>query len=294
MGGMPSLSPQSSRGVARVNSVKPHIVALTIDVEEWNVPRNFGINHPSNGDVNISANGTKRILDFLREQRLRATFFVTGFFAERRPEIVMRIRDEGHEIGCHSYRDEMLTSLAYIRAKNSIDKATKILSEIVGDDVIGFRAPMCSISKSIIAVLKEDDYRYDSSVHPTFIPGRYNMLSYPPHPFYFENSILEIPISVTPYLRLPVGWWWLRNLGAKYTVMAAKTILSRVGALVFYFHPWDVVTPVRVRGVPWHIYRNTGEKMLNVLKDFIKYVKGEEARFCTLTEVYEGVKCLSS
>ncbi len=168
-------------------------------------------------------------------------------------------------------------------------KTTEILRGIVGKELIGFRAPLCSINQSIIYMLNENGYKYDSSIHPTFIPQRYNMLKYPTGPFYLQNSLLEIPLSVTPYMRLPIGWWWLRNVGARYITTASKIILRKEGILVFYFHPWDVVTPVKVDGVPWHIYRNAGQNMLHLLHSVIQYFHRKKIQFCTLTEVYRGL-----
>jgi len=46
--------------------------------------------------------GTRRILDLLDEHRVRATFFVLGWVAERRPDLVKTIVSRGHEVGCHS------------------------------------------------------------------------------------------------------------------------------------------------------------------------------------------------
>src|SRR5262249_23766737 len=54
---------------------------------------------------------TRRILDLLDEHQAKATFFVLGWVADRRPQLVRDIAGRGHEVGCHSYWHRLVYSL---------------------------------------------------------------------------------------------------------------------------------------------------------------------------------------
>ena len=164
--------------------------------------------------------------------------------------------------------------------------------------VAGFRAPMCSINSTILDCLETSGYTYDSSIHPTYVPGRYNNIGFLVHPYHPSKeridkigtrSIVEIPISVTPILHLPIGWMWIRNIGAWYTIIAAERILRRTLPVVLYFHPWDVITPPKVEGVPWYIYRGC-DKMLSKLERFIEHFKHKGLPFHSLIEICAGIQ----
>jgi peptidoglycan/xylan/chitin deacetylase (PgdA/CDA1 family) len=50
--------------------------------------------------------GTPKILDLLKRHGITATFFFTGDAARKSPEVVRRVLDSGHEVGCHSVYHE--------------------------------------------------------------------------------------------------------------------------------------------------------------------------------------------
>ena len=78
-----------------------HVVLISFDVEEFDLPREHGGEIPLEEGCNVSTEGLKRVLEVLRRQRVKATFFVTGNFARVKPEMVKEILAGGHEVGCH-------------------------------------------------------------------------------------------------------------------------------------------------------------------------------------------------
>ena len=58
-------------------------------------------------------------------------------------------------------------------------------------------------------------YCYDASIHPTWLPGRYNNLHLP-KTSYFDNELLRIPASVSPTLRIPLFWLSFKNFPFEY------------------------------------------------------------------------------
>lgn len=75
---------------------------------------------------------TPQILDILAECGVKATFFVVGHRAEKNPELVERIKQEGHEIGNHSYNHSQFSKLTMDQYRNQILKTNQIIEKIVG------------------------------------------------------------------------------------------------------------------------------------------------------------------
>ena len=80
------------------------MILLSFDTEEFDVPREHGVDYSLEEGMKVSVIGTNRILDVLKRNGVRATFFCTGNFAEHAPEVMKRIMDEGHEVACHGTR----------------------------------------------------------------------------------------------------------------------------------------------------------------------------------------------
>ena len=99
------------------------MILLSFDTEEFDVPREHGVDYPLDEAMKVSVYGTNRILDCLLRNDVKATFFCTTNFAENAPEVMKRIIDEEHEIaahGCDSLREVngmyylWLSSAAYV------------------------------------------------------------------------------------------------------------------------------------------------------------------------------------
>ena len=78
------------------------MILLSFDTEEFDVPREHGVDYDTLKEgMEVSKEGTNRILDVLKQNNVKATFFCTGNFAKHAPEVMKRIMDEGHEVACH-------------------------------------------------------------------------------------------------------------------------------------------------------------------------------------------------
>lgn len=84
---------------------------------------------------------TAEILDILRASGVKATFFLCGASAERYPELVRRIRDEGHEIGNHTWSHPYLYLASRESMASEIDRTQDILEKITGKRPVWFRPP---------------------------------------------------------------------------------------------------------------------------------------------------------
>jgi peptidoglycan/xylan/chitin deacetylase (PgdA/CDA1 family) len=84
---------------------------------------------------------TAQVLDVLRKNHVRATFFLCGENAERYPELVRRIRAEGHQIGNHTYSHPYLYLMSEARIAWEIDRTQDVLQKITGARPTLFRPP---------------------------------------------------------------------------------------------------------------------------------------------------------
>jgi Domain of unknown function (DUF3473)/Polysaccharide deacetylase len=132
-------------------------------------------------------------------QRVKATFFVLGWIAERYPGLVRRVQKEGHEIACHGYAHKRIYTQSKEEFRQDVKRAKSILEEITGNEVMGYRAPNYSItnkSRWAFEVLIEEGFKYDSSIFP-IRHDFYGMPNAPRFPFgisFNGNNNLEFSI----------------------------------------------------------------------------------------------------
>lgn len=173
-----------------------------------------------------------RFLELFKELDIRATFFFIGSDASK-PEnrqVIRAIADAGHEIANHTMthpfgfrrcsREEKLDEIA---------TADKVLADIAGCAVVGFRAPCGDIDSDILDILESLDYTYDSSVYPSPWNPLQNIVYYilsngrplgmgewkcgwaPAQPYQpgeevwrrGVRTLFEMPIATIPYIRIP-------------------------------------------------------------------------------------------
>lgn len=253
---------------------------LTFDVEEWILPEYHNFESSLNRNTEFSSSGCIKILNLLKSYNVKATFFITGYFAEREPQILRMIDDAGHEIASHAYCHTDLTRQNKDDLKNIIAQSTEILSCIVSKDIKGFRAPWCYINQDIIEILSELDYQYDSSIHPAIVFGHYYNWKYPLEPYFLNRDdltrqdrrkLLEIPISVIPLIRFPISWWWMRNIGLWLTHFGTDINLRYNRNVILYFHAWEFIKLPHIKGQPFHLIKDCGDVFLDRLEKFVGF-----------------------
>ena len=117
--------------------------------------------------------GVPRILRLLDRQRIRATFFVPGYTAQRWPEVIRAIRDAGHEIGHHGYLHEGARSAPDAETEERLLlRGLEALHEVAGVRPVGYRAPMWELSYRLPALLARHGFRYDSGLMDADHPYR--------------------------------------------------------------------------------------------------------------------------
>ena len=133
--------------------------------------------------------GLPRILRLLDRQRIRATFFIPGYTADRWPAAVRAIRDAGHEIGHHGYLHEGARSAPDLETEERrLLRGLEALDRAAGVRPVGYRAPMWELSYRLPALLASHGFRYDSGLMDADHPYR---LATGPEPG--AGSIIELP-----------------------------------------------------------------------------------------------------
>ena len=258
------------------------MILLSFDTEEFDVPREHGVDFTLEQGMEVSKEGTNRILDVLRQNGVRATFFCTGNFAEQAPDVMQRIMDEGHEVACHGVDHWQPKATDFAESK-------RIVERVCGRQVTGYRQPrMFPVSDEAI---HEAGYRYNSSLNPAFIPGRYMHLTSPRTPF-LKDGVWQIPASVTPWLRFPLFWLSLHNLPEWLYHLLVRRTLGHDGHFVTYFHPWefhDLKEHPELR-MPFIIRNHSGRQMMERLNRLVKMLQQRGHEFITFTEYVEKMK----
>ena len=253
-----------------------HFVLLSFDTEEFDVPREHGADFSLEEGMQISREGTNRILDVLKQNGVKATFFCTGNFAEQAPDMIQRIMDEGHEVACHGVDH-------WHPKESDIAESKKIVERITGRTVYGYRQPrMFPVNDREI---RKAGYRYNSSLNPAFIPGRYMHITAPRTPF-MKEGVLQIPASVTPWIRFPLFWLALHNLPEWLYHMLVRRTIRHDGLFATYFHPWefyDLEKHPEFR-IPFVIRNHSGLQMTQRLNALIKMLRSNGHEFITYND----------
>ncbi len=258
------------------------MILLSFDTEEFDVPREHGVDFSLEEGMKVSVEGTNRILDILRKNEVKATFFCTGNFVQHAPDVVRRIMDEGHEVACHGVDHWEPKDTDFARSK-------EIVESIIGRKVFGYRQPrMFPVVESEI---KRVGYLYNSSLNPAFIPGRYMHLT-EPRTYFMKDGVLQIPASVTPWFRFPLFWLSLHNLPWTWYKVLANWTLRHDGYFVTYFHPWefyDLKEHPEFK-MPFIIRNHSGREMADRLDRLIAQFRRHHYEFITYTEFTDRVK----
>jgi polysaccharide deacetylase family protein (PEP-CTERM system associated) len=187
-----------------------------------------------------------RLLELMHEaDRVRATFFVLGWVADRWPEIVRRIAAAGHEVASHGYGHELLPSLRPETFREDVRRSKALLEDIASTPVLGYRAPSFSITDWAIPVLQEEGFTYDSSVFATVVHDRYGRLAgvRPDEPVAeLSPGFFEIGVSCLTLGSLGLPWGgggYFRLM--PYPLFRRGVIhIRRRRPYVFYLHPWEI------------------------------------------------------
>lgn len=140
---------------------------LTFDIEEWYLEKMYFGDHAEKYKEFDRYLG--EILDTLDERNLKGTFFCVGGLGREFPDVVKRIAERGHDVGCHSDVHTWLNKMTREECLADTRMAVDSLEQVIGKKVKSYRAPAFSIGASnkwAFEVLAECGIERDASVFP--------------------------------------------------------------------------------------------------------------------------------
>ena len=261
---------------------------LGIDFEDWYHPQLVEPFVSKERKIPTMFKGLDKILDLLRKNDAKVTFFVVGEILESNPDIFDKIISEGHEIGFHTMKHTRLDSPNFrSEFKEELEKFEKLTS----GKSIGFRAPTFSLNeKSSWAIdeLVSNGYKYDSSIMPAKT-NMYGIQSAEKFPYKITNSsldkndpngtLIEFPLMVTKVLGKTIpasGGFYLRALPLKIIKNALKSYEQKEIPASLYIHSWELTPeyipkiklPIKNHFITFYNIEKTFSKMNEILRDY--------------------------
>lgn len=240
----------TQRDLASLRQDRRLLNVFTVDVEDWPI----GVLGPGYLVGDRVLQNTLHVLRILRRHRVAATFFVLTKVAQRFPELVRRIHDEGHEVASHGHAHELLTRMSPRAFERDVCRSIDVLGGIIGARPVGYRAPAFSVVRSTRwagPILARLGFVYDSSVFPI----RHRRYGIPEAPRGIHRwpdcDLIECPPATWRVcgLNLPVAGGGYSRLLPGAAVRAAIRRLNRTGMpAILYLHPYEL----DVHGVQAH------------------------------------------
>lgn len=220
--------------------------ALSIDLEDWFCAYNLRLSLQQWDSLDFRVvDSTHRLLELFSRHAVKGTFFVLGWVAERVPDLIQEIEQQGHEIATHGYSHTLLTQMTPDEFEADIQKALAVTQPLINQPIRGFRAPSFTVTKQTlwaVEILKKHGIRYDSSVFPIGFHPDYGIADASLDIFSLQG-LTEVPLSVAEVLgrRIPCsGGGYFRLLPYPLTKQLMRICNRQGRSVIFYIHPWEV------------------------------------------------------
>ncbi|MCP5213291.1 MAG: DUF3473 domain-containing protein [Hahellaceae bacterium] len=223
--------------------------AMTIDVEDYfhvaafekNIRREDWANMPLRVEQS-----TDTLLALLDEMNVKATFFTLGWVADRAPDLVKRIAANGHEVASHGYMHGKATEQTREEFRQDVDRSKKLLEDLTGKAIIGYRAPSFSVNdtnKWVFDELKDLGFLYSSSTYPVK-HDLYGVPHWPRFKYAMDNGLIEIPMTTLHIgsRNVPMSGGGYFRL---YPYVVSRMLYRKFHRAenqpgIFYMHPWEI------------------------------------------------------
>ena len=261
---------------------------LGIDFEDWFHPELIQKYISKENNEPRVVEGINKIIELLRKNETKATFFVVGELLEFKPELLDIILENEHEIAFHTMKH---TRIDLPNRREQFQDEIKQFDKLTGGRSKGFRAPSFSLNNNsswLIDVLEENNYEYDSSVVPVKT-SMYGIPNAERKPYKIsrnflegdsiEGKIIEFPLLVTKFLgkKIPAGGgFYLRTLPLRVIENAIKSYEKEKIPGVFYIHSWELTPEFMPRinlskkdnFITYHNINKAYNKMEDLLKKY--------------------------
>lgn len=254
-------------------SRQQHIL-LSFDVEEFDMPLEYNQSIPEAEQLATGHKGLQETMEVINASEVACTFFTTAHFASTYVTDI-RLLAQQHEIASHTFYHSSFKTEHLLQSRQQLE-------HITGKKVTGLRMPR--MRYVAMEQVQEAGYLYDSSINPTWLPGRYNNLS-KPRTTYYENGVWRVPASVSPRLRVPLFWLAFKNMPYHLFRQLVVTTLRHDGYVCLYFHPWEF-TDLSHHQIPGYAKRWSGSRLKERLYRLIRDLE-KEGDFITMHQMLQ-------
>lgn len=256
---------------------------ITFDVEDWYHCLDENPDNWENYEDRI-VSSVHQLLQILQDTNTKATFFVLGHVAEFHPDLILEIYRDGHEIATHGYYHRFIYRQSPEEFETDVSRSITLLRSIIGQPILGYRAPYFSITKDslwALPILGKLGLKYDSSIFPVH-NHRYGIPNASRLPHKTANGLLELPLSTYPIGKINVpyaGGVYFRFFPYGIFHKMLYQLNKRHEPGIFYLHPWELddrqPRSLNGKAIPFalkfrHYWRldKTAEKLRRLLQDF--------------------------
>ena len=229
------------------------IHAMTVDVEDYFHVSAFCKDiAPADWDkwpCRVEQN-TLKLLDLFEQSNIKCTFFVLGWVAERYPDLIKKLSDQGHEIASHGYSHQLVYTQTPEVFRQETLKSKQILEDITQKPIKGYRAASYSITRKnlwALDILDELGFKWDSSIFPVH-HDNYGVPGSPTEPYTIQlasgNKITEFPLTSAKVMGMSIpaagGGYFRQYPYALSRWLFNRASLNQTKPLIFYLHPWEI------------------------------------------------------
>ncbi|OGV97421.1 hypothetical protein A2W24_05600 [Microgenomates group bacterium RBG_16_45_19] len=272
------------------------MICLHVDVDNlWMYEQEYQINILNDRNY-IYREALPRCLDLLKRTNSKATFMMIGRDLELPAcqKFCRKAIRAGHEIANHSYSHPIsFSTLSLAQKRAEIVKTHQLIKTVCRQAPVGFRSPGYYLDPEIIPMLKKFGYRYDSSVlpgyaqvlmttyakikggqiqHKSFGRTRDIFSSTKPYPILnTAKSVTELPISILPYLKLPIHTTFIYYFGESYRQLVLRYLRSKPEYVMYLMHAIDFVDlPIVTENHPVIPLRLTFNQRMTWIGEIVK------------------------
>jgi peptidoglycan-N-acetylglucosamine deacetylase len=265
------------------------LATIQVDLDGlWTNLAYYGHQHPIYPD-HIFTSSIPRFIQLFKKYDIKATFFTIAKDLENpdKAMLIKQLHNAGHEIANHTYDHPFgFKSLPLKTQSNQIETAHQKIFDTIKVEPIGFKAPGYDANAKTINLLESLNYKYDSSIIPTWsypiilkifafltrtkIPNHgpkaiwgmaKNKIYIPDTKYEWKNSkknrgIKEFPCTTAPFFKFPIHATFAIKLG-KFFIIPTLFLTKLFGVDINYeFHAADLsdtITDIRLahlKGLP--------------------------------------------
>ena len=221
---------------------------LSMDIEDW-----YHLDYFSGKEVDKSRSmldGLINYIDLLSKYGVKTTFFTLSELSETAKEGILYAVNTGHEIGCHGKSHIRPSLLDIDTFSRDIAEAKKTLSELIGKEVVGYRAPCYSIDRERYDAVIKAGFKYSSSKiafneHPLYGTLDLDDFEQSMRGIYHKDGFYEFELSTKKFMgsNIPVsGGGYIRILPWPFMKSMISGYLKNAEVYVLYIHPFELST----------------------------------------------------